>query len=288
MLERITRGFRLLSKSWQVLRSDKELVGVAALSLVAGALVVGIAALLYGGLVGFDSEPSGPMELAVGLPLAFVLTFIGVFTTAAIVGAATIRLQGGDPTVADGVQVAWSRVEKLIAWTLLTATVGLILRAIRERAGWLGGLIGIFAEMAWEVVTFLVVPVLLYEEEGTWGSVKRSARLFRERWGEQLVGTASIGLALMLVSLPVLLLVGAVYAAVPLLGVAVGVVVVGGLVAVGTALEGVFRAALYRYAVTGEAAGPFSADDLGGSFRSRRERRGAFGGGLGGGFSGRG
>ncbi len=40
-------------------------------------------------------------------------------------------------------------------------------------------------------------------------------------------------------------------------------------------MTGIFNAALYRYAVTGEVAGPFGADDLEGSFRPRGGNRGS-------------
>lgn len=287
-MERIRRGFRLVKKSWEVLRADKELIGLAALSLVVGLLVVAVFMVGYVAIVGFDADPDGTVEAVLGIPMAFVLTFVGVFTTASIVAAATIRLEGGDPSVRDGVSLAWAKVDKLIVWTLITATVGLVLRAIRERTGFLGDLISGLVAMAWDVVTFLVVPVLLYEDEGPWSSVKRSASLFRQRWGEQLVGNAAIGLALFIVAIPVFLVVGAIATAIPLLGIALGVVVVGLLVSTGAALSGVFRAALYQFAVKGEAPGPFSEDDLAGSFQPRRggRRRGMFGGS--GGFSGRG
>jgi len=56
----------------------------------------------------------------------------------------------------------------------------------------------------------------------------------------------------------------------PWLGIAFAVVALGLLAAIGSALSGVFNAALYRFATTGEAAGGFSADDLNGTFRPKR------------------
>lgn len=272
-MDRIRRGFRLLGRSWEVLKADKELIGLAALSLVAMVVVGGIAAGLYLGIVGTDADPNGTVGAVIGIPLYFTLTFIGVFTTASLVGAATIRLWGGDPTIGDGVRLAWSRVDKLVGWTLVTGTVGLILRAIRERAGWLGNIIGALAEMAWEVITFLAVPVLLYEDEGPWSAVRRSAHLFRQRWGEQLVGNAALGLALFLVGIPVFAVVALVGAVLLPLGILLGVLAVGTLVSAGAALSGIFRAALYHYAVQGEPVGPFSDDDLSGAFVTRGRRR---------------
>ena len=131
--------------------------------------------------------------------------------------------------------------------------------------------------VAWNVLTFFVVPVLLYEPVGVRGSIKRSASLFKQRWGEQFTGNATIGLVLVLAGMLVGVVAVALAVLAPVLGIAVGVLGVLALAAVGSALSGVFNAALYRYATTGEASGAFTEDDLRASFRPRR--RGVFGGG---------
>ena len=146
----------------------------------------------------------------------------------------------------------------------------MILRTLQERAGIVGriviGLIGV----AWNVITFFVVPVLLYEPVGVPEAIKRSASIFRQRWGEQFIGTATIGLAIFLVAIPVVLVGGAIAYAVPLVGVPLLVVAIGALMAVGAACSGVFNAALYRFATTGEASSVFSIEDLNGSFRPKK------------------
>jgi hypothetical protein len=146
----------------------------------------------------------------------------------------------------------------------------MILRTLQDRAGIVGriviGLIGV----AWNVITFFVVPVLLYEPVGVPEAIKRSASIFRQRWGEQFIGTATIGLAIFLVAIPVVLVGGAVAYAVPLVGVPLLVVAIGALMAVGAACSGVFNAALYRFATTGEASSVFSIEDLNGSFRPKK------------------
>ncbi len=134
----------------------------------------------------------------------------------------------------------------------------MILRALQERAGLLGRIIFGIIGIAWTVLTFFVVPVLLYEEVGVGEAIKRSGSIFRQRWGEQFIGNATIGLAIFLVAIPVLLVGGLIAAAVPLVGIPLLVLAVGALMAVGAARTGVFNAALYRYATTGEASGAFS------------------------------
>jgi hypothetical protein len=154
----------------------------------------------------------------------------------------------------------------------VSATVGLILRALEERFGWLGDIVLAIIGAAWSAVTFFVVPILLYEPLGVIQSVKRSASIFKQRWGETFIGSGAIGLAMFLIALPILAAavgLGALY--VPL-GIGFGVLAIGLLVALGSAMSGVFNAALYRYATVGEAPGVFQPEDLQGSFRPKRGR----------------
>jgi hypothetical protein len=85
-----------------------------------------------------------------------------------------------------------------------------------------------------------------------------------------MTGNVSIGLAMFLLSLPIVLVAGALWAVSQPLGIVVGVLGLGALIAVGTALSGVFQAALYRYATAGEASGAFSETDLQASFKQKR------------------
>jgi Family of unknown function (DUF6159) len=268
-MSRMSRGFQLARASWEVLKTDRSLVWLPVLSFLAMAALSGVYVL---GLWGLGSPGSGgfhPSPWAF-VPLYFVISFVGIFANAAIVGAATMRLRGGQPTLADGLRMAVDRLPKIVGWAALTTTVGLVIRAFEERAGFLSRLVLSLVGAAWNVVTFFVVPVLLFEDLGVTDSVRRSATLFRSRWGEQFVGNASIGIAMLVVALPVVLVGGALAAAVPLLGVPLLVLALGALMAVGSALSGIFNAALYQYAVAGDAIGPFTADDLGGAFRPRR------------------
>jgi hypothetical protein len=120
------------------------------------------------------------------------------------------------------------------------------------------------------VLTYFVVPVLLFEPVGVGQSIKRSASIFRQRWGEQFIGQATIGLAFFLLSIPVVAVGVLVSVAVPVVGLPLLIVAVGALMAVAAACSGVFNAALYRYATTGEASGAFTLDDMNSSFRPRK------------------
>jgi len=106
-----------------------------------------------------------------------------------------IRLDGGNPTLRDGLAIAWSRVGRIFGYAVVAATVGLLLRALEERVGWVGQLVIRLVGVAWTVATFLVVPVLVTRDVGPVGAVKESASLLRATWGENLIGTVGLGLA---------------------------------------------------------------------------------------------
>ncbi len=273
---RISRGFRLLGASWRVLQQDRELLVLPVVSF----LLIVVAAVGFGGIgwaagLFHSTNGDGPQHVSPAfyvLAFAFyvVTYFIAIYFNAAVIGAATKRLEGGDPTLGDGLRVANSKLGKIFAWAVVAATVGLVIRALAERTGIIGRIVLSFVGAAWSVVTFFVVPVLLFEPVGVGASVKRSAQLFRQRWGEQFTGTIGIGLAMFLIALPVMAVAVALAAASPWVGVAFGILGIGLLAAVGSAMSGVFNAALYRYATTGEASGGFAAEDLSGTFRPRR------------------
>ena len=277
---RIQRGFRLARASLEVLRSDKQLMVLPVVSTLA-ILVFSAAVLSPAFIAGMGGGSNKTLLIVLAVGVYFVSTFIATFSNAAIVAAATEKMEGRPGKAIDGLRTAWTRVDRIIAWSALSATVGLLLRAAEQRGGIFGAIVGRIAGVAWSVVTFFVVPVIVYEPVGPIEAVKRSASLFRQRWGEQFVGNASIGLALFVVAIPIALICALVASVAVPVAIALGVLAFGTLLAAGAALSGIFNAALYRYATVGSVPGPFSVDDLQSTFVPRRGR--SSGGGFGGG-----
>ena len=165
MFERLSRSWSLIKASAGVLAKDKELLVFPFLSAIC-TLIVGAAFVLpmigLGALDGIRS--GGGMSLATYV-LAFlfylVQYFVIFFFNSALVGAAMIRLDGGDPTLGDGLRIARSKVVPILGYAAIAATVGMVLRAIQERAGFIGKLISGALGVAWTLASFLVVPVLV-------------------------------------------------------------------------------------------------------------------------------
>src|SRR5438094_3754205 len=255
--ERLRIGWQLTKVSLGILRKEKGLIVLPFLSL----LLTGAAWLVF--LISiffFTATPTNPFGywlFYVGLAVVYYVTFfVSIYFNAAVMGAAMIRLNGGDPTISDGLKVANENLRRIAGWALLSATVGLILRAIADRAGIIGRIIAGFAGAAWGVITYLVVPVLIFEKVGPGAAVKRIASRRRETGGEDMGGYFSLGAIFLLLALPgLLLLIG---------GVAIGGIVgllIGGAVAVvywlilgllGAAAQSILVTALYRYATTGK------------------------------------
>ena len=224
-----------------------------------------------------EGDSLEPVHYVLLFLLYVALAFVTIFFNAAVIGMAMKRLRGEDASIRDGLDLARAHLGKIFVWAVITATVGMILRALAERFGIVGRIVISLIGVAWNVITFFVVPVLLYEPVGVTDGIKRSASIFRQRWGETFVGNGAIGLVIFLASLVVIMVSVPLGMALPVLGIAVGVLGIGVLAAIGTACTGVFNAALYRYATTGEASGAFTIEDLQASFRNK-ERRGLFGG----------
>ncbi len=265
---RLARSWTLVKASASVLRSDRELLVFPLLSALCTLLVAAtfVAPLALGGAfahIGNHQAPAWLWPLAFG----FYLTqyFVIFYFNAALVGAARIRLDGGDPTLADGFRIASSRWQAILGYAAIAATVGMILRMIQERAGfigrWVAGLLG----LAWTVATFLAVPVLVNENIGPIDAVRRSTQLLKRTWGENLVGNVGIGLVFGLILFGWILLAVAsiALAARTGSGIAIAAIVVVGVLGatllglVQTALQGVYATALHRYAQVGEAGAGF-------------------------------
>lgn len=272
-----SRGLRLVKVSWGVVRQDRSLLLLPVLSFVCSLVLTALFAVGIWGVGLPEGDRLEPVHYVLLFLLYVALAFVAIFFNAAVIGTAMRRLEGHDATIGDGLALARANIGKIFVWSVITATVGMLLRALAERFGFIGRLVISVIGVAWNVVTFFVVPVLLYEPVGVPQGIKRSASLFRQRWGESFVGVGAIGLVLFLASVAVIALAVPLALAVPPVGIVLGVVGVGVLAAVGAACTGVFNAALYRYATTGEASGAFTVEDLQSSFRAR-ERRGLFGG----------
>ena len=283
MFDRLSRSWELVKASWGVLREDKELLVFPLISSIATLLVIAAFVLPAIGIYGFDGlgrALDGKTSLAqyVAAFLFYVVQyFVIFFFNAALVGAAMIRLDGGNPTVGDGLAIARSRLGSIFGYAMIAATVGMVLRMLQERVGFIGRIIVGMLGVGWTIATFLVVPVLVARNVDPIEAVKESALLLKSTWGENVIGQAGIGAAFGLIQFAivlggialVVLAIATNSVALIVLSIVATVVVIVLAALVQSALSGIYSAALYRYATTNEGSAGFSADTLALAFRPK-------------------
>ena len=270
------RSWELVKESFAILKSDRQLLLfpiASALScvLVSAVVLGGGGILLYPHLsaVAASGHPWKPDKnmVTLGVFLFYLVNYsVIIFFNVALVTAASHKLEGR--TVDSGVVLreTWARKAKIFQWAAIAATVGIVLQMLEERVGWIGRFVVRLVGVAWTMASYLVAPVLAFEDVGPMDALQRSAEMLRKTWGEELAGGFSLGLIMFLLALPAI----AVYVAV--LMHADSLRIVGGgillilyllfLGVVSSAVRGIFVAALYRYAKNGEVAAGFSREQL--------------------------
>lgn len=269
-MERLARSFQLVGQSYRVLMQDKELM---LLPLISGMVMVAVMASFFL-IFGFDEQALRQNRVEAILPvfLFYVVAYaVGIFFQAAVIAGATDRLRGGDPTVGSAFAAAGRRAGAILLWAVAAATVGTILRAIQNRSGFLGRIIVGLVGAAWSLATFFVVPVLVLEDRSVADSFQQSLRIFRQTWGETVVGSVGLGLAAFCAWMTLIAIVGLLAWA----GAGFAAMIAGGAGAIllaifFSALQGVWIASLYQYATGGHPAG-FDADLMASAFRPKGE-----------------
>ena len=273
-MNRLSNAWRLSKASWQVLSHDRELVLVpivAGIVAVVAFLVVLSPGALLGG-TGDDSSGSWALYVfgALGLVAA---TWVFAIGQATVVAGAAQRMDGGDPTVGSAFAVARTRTGRILEWAVLATVVAIVLDIIEERLGLLGRIVSWLGSVAFSVLSFLALPVIVFENLGAIDAFKRSSQLLKATWGEQVAFSFGLGLLGFLLVLPAFLIGGLLVATGMVVLQAVGIIAavawIALVMATTSALSAVFKAALYRYAVGAPVDPAFSTTDLSGAFQHR-------------------
>ncbi len=282
MFQKISKSWDLVKASARVLASDKELVIFPIISSIA-TLIVSLTFFLPMAFANVADAVLGDSQIIVYIALFIFYTVqyaVVFFFNTALVGAAMIRLRGGDPTVKDGFRIAFSRFGAILGYALIAATVGVILKAFSDKTKGLGRTIVSIIGFAWNIATFLVVPVLAVENVGPIDAVKRSATLLKKTWGEQIVGNFGLGAFFGLIFFGVFLLgavgIGALLYLIesPIPAIILGMLLLIALVLLGLAqstLNGIYTAAIYQYATEGAVTGNFNPQVIQSAFRPENQ-----------------
>jgi len=270
MFESIGRSFALVKTSWNILMDDKKLLVFPLLSGIVSLIVILTFALpllltnSLGSMTGL-----GPI-MSYGLLFVFYVVsyFVVIFFNTALITCVNARLNGRDATISDGLSNAMKHIGSIFVWSLISATVGLILQILEDKAGFIGQIAATLVGGAWGLVTFFVVPILILEDKGVVDSVKDSVSLIKKTWGESIVGGGSIFLVFLIVGIIAAIGIFAIWLVSQsiLLAIALLIFVVAILAVVASAMQGIFVIALYTYARTGTVPSSFNKDLIANAF----------------------
>jgi len=282
--DRLNISIGLVQASSAILLKNRSLLLFPLISMIAALLVLASFAWPSGGIGSLmtlipDGKAFTNSHYAAYFLFYLCEYFVVFFFNTALVGAVMKQLDGEDATFGDGLRIAFSKLYTIFGYALISATVGVVLRAIEERSGWLGRIIGGLLGTSWTLATYFVVPVLAANDVGPIEAVKQSARLFTRTWGETALGATGMGLTFAMFFLLVLAggmglteLAKHVFQS-ELMMQAMQLLTIGSLIIVMlifSALSRIYAVALYRYASDSAGTAGFDTDALALAFYARR------------------
>jgi len=266
----IGRGWKLSKLSFSVIKADPELlVYVLLMGIMSATTLLAMNAPFVLGLewaVVLDStgEVVDLTPAGMGWYFAFyvLLSIVVVFWNSAIVANSHMRLSGGEPTFIYGVTKAFSRLHLIVIWGLISGTVGLLLKLIRNtnarevKNPGLQMLLMVITwvfEVAWWIMTFFMIPLMIVEGRSIRESMREGKEMMMKTFGTNIVsglGIQFIGFCFIVLSVLLAFVVGSA------LGITSGLIIGGLGIALTlmwvTAAETVSVSALYVFAKTGE------------------------------------
>ena len=255
-------SLRIASASWQVLRQDRELLLFPLMTLAANALILAAAAFgaIAAGATRLEPDGTTSIEMTADSWVVYgvgglAVAGVSVFFSGALTAGAYQRMAGGDPTVSSALGHAVERLPALLGWAALTWTLGLVMRFVGSKVGWLGKVLLGGAGVLWQIAAYLAVPAIVIDDLDPVQALKRSVLLLRSTWGENLVANAGLGGIAAALLIPAAMvtavLAGSDYSLVAALAPAAFMAWLVAVVLVVTTLNAIYQTALYLYA-TGE------------------------------------
>ena len=247
---RLSNGWKIAMSSFKVLKENKQLIVFPILSgisliVLSGIFTVGILAAVGWDIDNLNTEGITHYLIAFGFYL--INYFVIVFFNMALIHCTRLYFRGEEVTIEKGLKFSMSRIGVILSWAVFAATVGTILKAIQENAGIVGKIITGLIGIVWNIAVFFVVPVIAYEGLGPIAAFKRSSQIMKQKWGESLAGTFSLGLVsllgILIVGLPLFFIGAAFHILAGILLAVLGAFVVMAIV---SATETIFISAVYH------------------------------------------
>lgn len=199
---RIKTGWLLLRQSFKVLYHHKQLVRYPVMSSIFTLIIAVtfiVIFMLGGDLFVYEYIDSfGEEQLdftAFGYFLSFiayvVIGFIVFVYNAGLAAHALDIFRGRSRTYKEYMKLAWAKKPVLFIYSVINATVGVILSIIENKFKWIGVLVSRFLGAVWSLANLFTIPIIVETDSSAPKAIKQSAKMFVERWGENVTARLS-------------------------------------------------------------------------------------------------
>jgi len=292
---RIKTAWLLMKQSLKVLKNNKELLKYPFMGGIISLLLTLIFGLIL--FLGRDSliytakDVLGDDEIYLKGPgyilgfIYYVIAFFVVFTyNAGLVAHVLDIFRGKSEDYQHYMKIAWSKKGPIFIYSLISATVGVILHAIEQRAKWLGWIISRVFGVLWTLANLFTIPIIVETDSSAPSAIKQSSKLFISRWGENIAARITFGALMFLVYLVLFIPVAVVLLILLSFLGAAGIIVFFVIFLIGiiifatieTAASNILSTALYYYAKYGQVPAAFDASLLNSALVPKKKRSGLF------------
>lgn len=272
----------IVKESWAILKQDKELALFPIVSSIVSliALIVMFVVFFFVSLSGSlaNIENMGQTGADAIFYAVLFVYYVIMFTItnyflAAMYTIINARFNGQDLSFSDGISSANRNFSRIFIWSVISATVGVVLEFISNKSKIIGSIVAAIFGAAWAILTYFSLPSLIIGKTTVKGSFKESASLIRKTWGETIIVNFGVGLFFALLMLIGLVASIALVALVPIVEILILVVILFvmymiALIIISTTLSSIFKLAIYQYAKTGIVPAGFTPSLIAGAVKS--------------------
>ena len=289
MFATLSRSWEFARMSYSLLGQHKRLILFPIISSIAAFLVMAsfVLPLWQTGVLAewsqfMDEEAAAQGGNVLMYVIAFLFYFCNyfviVFFNTGLIACVLQVMNGEEPTISYGVAFAGKRLPQILGWSLVSAVVGVILKAIENSNKKASAFISAILGSAWTALTYFVVPVIVVDGVGPIEAFKRSTKTLKSTWGTALVGNFSLGFFAFLVALPVILILIGLFVLAMMGKSVIGMIAVGVLAvpaimivaAITSAADAVFKTYLFAYATGRTMPANVDTSSFGEAFRSTK------------------
>ncbi len=269
---KLKASMTIVSESWELLKKDKEIMwfpvlsaitSIVALTILAGVMYFVVLSGNINNIAQVQGDGLSPFGYFILFVYYLVMIFIVNFFESGIYIIAHARFNGQDLNFNDGIRGATENITKIFIWSLISATVGVVLQIIADRSRFIGKIVVWMLGAAWGILTFFSLPSLIIGKKSVQDSFKDSAATIRKTWGETIIVNLGVGLFFTMITFVLFAIMLVVFVLIPDIFVGIGLLAlflisIICITIISSALSSIFKLALYEYATSGKIPEGFS------------------------------